>query len=113
MKTPPDLRQEASISVVTSNREIRQDGPTPFCLSLTSKSNQKSVSATKDAGLSRTAAQLPRGYTARGRNQVDHSCLPLKGLNEYHPGRIRMGKWALHARYQRINKRGPVGKSSP
>lgn len=92
MKTPPDLRQEASISVVTSNREIRQDGPKPFCLTLPSQSNLKSVSATKD--------DLEPGCRTherdRGRIGLTTPASPVRDRTSTQH-RIRRGKWGLHA----------------
>lgn len=79
MKTPPDLRQEASIFRWQNTRGIRQHGPEPFCPNFSSQSNLKSVSATK-------SRQEPAGRTrerASRRNRVDHSRCPLMGIDEY------------------------------
>ena len=95
MKTPPDL---PSGGVDSSWAEQRGNWQKAFEHSAyPPKLNQLgSVSATKDAGLSRTAAHMPRGYTARGRNVVDRSTLPVKGHVMSTPDRIRMGKWGFY-----------------
>ena len=92
MKTPPDLRQEALISVVNGNWESGGTAQRKSALSPRSK-QLKSVSATKNR--QETACRTHERST--GRNLVAHSSLPLMGINEYPPGRNLRGKWVLHA----------------
>jgi hypothetical protein len=90
MKTPPDLRQEASISVVSRNWEIRQAMPTCILPLSQAQNNPKSVSATKNAGLSRTAAQI----TAADAIGLTTPSAPVRdsplGLTSTRPGRISL-----------------------
>jgi hypothetical protein len=94
MKTAPDLRQEPSISVGTSNCESgRTTTRWELCHFTKPKVQLRSVIATKDR---QEAARRIRERPT-GRKRVAHSRLPLMGTNEYPPAMILRGKWVLHA----------------
>jgi len=96
VKTPPDLRQEALISVVGANWENQADQLLPVVMIATLTGPNSTQVRQRYEKSARSLPGRAQKRASRRHIGVTTPAAP-NGTDNYPPGRILRGKWVLHA----------------